>query len=60
MATVPEPCAMRTRVAMTNGTRSAGRLIEAIASARASPTPDSVSTIAEAAAGTGDEQDEAG
>ena len=41
---VPEPWAMRTRVAMRNGTRNAGSGVEAMASARASPTPELRST----------------
>ena len=41
MATVPEPWATRTSEAMKNGTRTPGRLRSAIASASASPTPES-------------------
>lgn len=44
IATVPEPWARRTSVAMRNGTRNAGRLVPAMASARASPTPELRST----------------
>ena len=39
IATVPEPCASRTRVAIRNGTSTPGRPVLAIASASASPTP---------------------